>query len=109
MAGTRPAKRRNTHLRRTAMKAVQGFSLVEALVASFLLMFTVSQSLRVFSTTMDTIGKSRLRDSLNAAIHADLEEVRNEVADWATDTSREGMTRYMAWPGQNATSSEIER
>ena len=71
-----------------------GFSLVEALVSSFLLMLAVSQSLRVFGFTMTALGASRIRDGLNAAIHADLEAVRNEVATWRLDTSVDGMTAY---------------
>lgn len=71
-----------------------GFTLVEALVASFLLMLAVSQSLRIFGVTMNAIGESRIRDSLNAAIHADLESIRNEVSTWKLDTSIDGMTTY---------------
>ena len=71
-----------------------GFSLVEALVSSFLLMLAVSQSLNVFGLTMNALGASRIRDGLNAAIHADLEAVRNEVATWRLDTSVDGMTAY---------------
>ena len=71
-----------------------GFSLVEALVSSFLLMLAVSQSLSIFGTTLSAMGKSRLRDSLNAAIHADLEAVRNQVADWALETPADGLTSY---------------
>jgi len=71
-----------------------GFSLVEALISSFLLMLAVSQSLNVFGLTMNALGLSRIRDGLNAAIHADLEAVRNEVASWRLDTSVDGMTAY---------------
>ena len=71
-----------------------GFSLVEALVASFLLMLAVSQSLNIFGVTMNALGASRIRDGLNAAIHADLESVRNEVSTWKLDTSIDGMTAY---------------
>ena len=71
-----------------------GFSLVEALVSSFLLMLAVSQSLSIFGTTLSALGKSRLRDSLNAAIHADLEAVRNQVADWALEAPGDGLIRY---------------
>ena len=71
-----------------------GFSLVEALVASFLLMLAVSQSLNIFGVTMNALGASRIRDGLNTAIHADLESVRNEVSTWKLDTSIDGMTAY---------------
>ena len=71
-----------------------GFSLVEALVASFLLMLSVSQSLSIFGTTMSALGTSRLRDSLNAAVHADLESVRNEIGSWSANNNIDGMISY---------------
>ena len=80
--------------KRSGSSEQAGFSLVEALVASFLLMLAVSQSLSVFGITMNALGASRIRDGLNAAIHADLEAVRNEVATWRLDTSVDGMTAY---------------
>lgn len=79
-------------LRRSQARA-NGFSLVEALVSSFLLMLAVSQSMSIFGTTLSAMGKSRLRDSLNAAIHADLESVRDQVADWALIPDG-GLTSY---------------
>ena len=63
-------------------------------MSSFLLMLAVSQSLSIFGTTLSAMGKSRLRDSLNTAIHADLEAVRNQVADWALETPADGLTSY---------------
>lgn len=77
-------------------KSIQagGFSLVEALVASFLLMLAVSQSMSIFGATMTALGNSRLRDSLNAAVHADLESVRNEISSWASNSNIDGMISY---------------
>lgn len=71
-----------------------GFSLVEALVSSFLLLLAVSQSLSLFGTTMSALGKARLRDSLNAAIHANLEQVRHDVESWQLTASNDGLTTY---------------
>ena len=71
-----------------------GFSLVEALVASFLLMLAVSQSMSIFGVTMTALGNSRLRDSLNAAVHADLESIRNEISSWASNSNIEGIISY---------------
>ena len=71
-----------------------GFSLVEALVASFVLMIAVSQSMSIFGVTMTALGTSRLRDSLNAAVHADLESVRNEISSWSSDSNIDGMISY---------------
>ena len=36
---------------------------------------------------MQALGKSRLRDGINAAIHRDLEDVRQVVSAWKTDGS----------------------
>ena len=71
-----------------------GFSMVETLVSSTLLMLAVTQSLSLFGTTMDSLGKSQLRDSLNAFIHADLERVRGSISTWELDNSIDGITAY---------------
>ena len=94
MALMRDQQVRRRSPKRSGSSEQAGFSLVEALVSSFLLMLAVSQSLSVFGVTMNALGASRIRDGLNAAIHADLEAVRNEVATWRFDTSVEGMTAY---------------
>jgi len=64
-----------------------GFSLTEAMVSSVLLMLVVSQSAGLFSQSLNALGKARLRDSVNAAIAADLEQVRHEVFTWAANTT----------------------
>ena len=57
------------------------------MVSSVLLMLVVSQSASLFSQSLGALGKARLRDSVNAAIAADLEQVRHEVFTWAADTT----------------------
>jgi len=64
-----------------------GFSLTEAMVSSVLLMLVVSQSASLFSQSLGALSKARLRDSVNAAIAADLEQVRHQVFAWAADTT----------------------
>ena len=50
-------------------------------------MLVVSQSAGLFSQSLGALGKARLRDGVNAAIAADLEQVRHEVFTWAADTT----------------------
>ena len=76
------------------MREAAGFSQVEALVGSALLMMAASQSLSVFSTSLQATGKAKVRDGLNAAIHADLEQVRHQVADWASSTNTDEQLSY---------------
>ena len=71
-----------------------GFSQVEVLVGSVLLMLVASQSLSLFSTSMQATGKAKVRDGLNAAIHSDLELVRHQVADWARGNNTDGQLSY---------------
>jgi hypothetical protein len=77
------------HLKRSA-----GFSQVEAMVASAILMITVTQSTSLFTNSMQATGKAKLRDGVNAAVNADLERVRNEVSKWATSTNNDGQLAY---------------
>ena len=63
-------------------------------MSSTLLMLAVTQSLSLFGTTMDSLGKSQLRDSFNALIHADLERVRHSISTWELDNSIDGITSY---------------
>lgn len=81
------------HQKRWLRKAA-GFSQVEVLVGSALLMLAASQSLSLFSTSLQATGKAQLRDGLNAAIHSDLELVRHQVADWARGSSTDGQLSY---------------
>jgi len=76
------------------MRKAAGFSQVEVLVGSALLMLAASQSLSLFSTSLQATGKAQLRDGLNAAIHSDLELVRHQVADWARGSSTDGQLSY---------------
>lgn len=71
-----------------------GFSQVEALVASAILMMTVTQSTALFTNSMQATSKAKLRDGLNAAVNADLEQVRHEVAKWALTTTNDGQLAY---------------
>ena len=82
-----------------------GFSMVETLVSSTLLMLAVTQSLNLFGITMDSLGKSQLRDSLNAFIHADLERVRSSISTWELDNSIDGITTYTPDKGACQTNS----
>jgi Tfp pilus assembly protein PilV len=71
-----------------------GFSQVEAMVASAILMITVTQSTSLFTNSLQATGKAKLRDGVNAAVNADLERVRNEVSKWATSTNSDGQLAY---------------
>lgn len=66
------------------------------MVSSVLLMLVVSQSASLFSQSLAALGKARLRDGVNAAIAADLEQVRHEVFTWAADAtpSLDGQLSY---------------
>jgi len=84
-------------------KRSAGFSQVEAMVASAILMITVTQSTSLFTNSMQATGKAKLRDGVNAAVNANLERVRNEVSKWATTTNSDGQLAYN--PGAAACSS----
>ena len=71
-----------------------GVGLVDAMVSSSILMVIVSQSAGLFGASMNAIGNGQLRDGLNAAISADMELVRQDVADWASDSSMDGQLTY---------------
>lgn len=71
-----------------------GVGLVDAMVSSSILMVIVSQSAGLFGNSMNALSNSKLRDGLNAAISADLELVRHEVADWASTTAVDGQMSY---------------
>jgi len=80
-----------------------GFSLVEALVSSMILMTVTSQSLSLMTDSMQAYSKARLRDALYAAVHNDLEEVRHELASWKAAQSNDGQLIYE--PDSNSCSS----
>ena len=70
-----------------------GLGLVDAMVSSSILMVIATQSLGLIGDSMSAMGKSQMRDGLNAAINADLELVRHNVADWAKTTT-DGQLTY---------------
>ena len=62
-------------------------TLTESLISSFILVGLATQTGRLFGDSMQALGKSRLRDGINAAIHRDLEDVRQVVSAWKADGS----------------------
>ncbi len=64
------------------------------MVASVILMLTVSQSTALFTNCMQATGKAKLRDGANAAINADLERVRHEVSQWSLSSTSDGQLAY---------------
>jgi len=79
---------------RPRRKRSRGFSQVEAMVASAILMMTVTQSTALFTNSMQATGKAKLRDGVNAAVNADLEQVRHEVAKWSLSANNDGQLAY---------------
>ena len=77
-------------------------TLTESLVSSFILVALTTQSGRLFGDSMQALGKSRARDTVNAAIHRDLEDVRQTVALWKADSSMttNGQLAYTPDAGQ---------
>ena len=71
-----------------------GLGLVDAMVSSSILMVIATQSMGLMGDSMAAMGKSQMRDGLNAAISADLELVRHNVADWSKSTSVGGQLTY---------------
>ena len=71
-----------------------GLGLVDAMVSSSILMVIATQSLGLIGDSMSAMGKSQMRDGLNAAINADLELVRHNVASWAKSTTSDGQNTY---------------
>ncbi len=64
------------------------------MVASAILMLTVTQSTAMFTQTIEATGQARLRDGLNAAINADLEQVRHQVSTWVLSSANDGQLAY---------------
>ena len=62
-------------------------TLTESLISSFILVGLATQTGRLFGDSMQALGKSRLRDGINAAIHRDLEDVRQVISTWKADGS----------------------
>lgn len=57
-------------------------------------MVAVSQSLNLNGSTLRATGKAQLRDGLNAAINADLEQIRHTIASWAQSERSDGQLAY---------------
>ena len=81
-------------LANTQRRSTGGFSQVEAIVASAILMITLTQSAALFTNSMQATGKAKLRDGVNAAVNADLEQVRHQVSTWAMSTTSDGQLAY---------------
>jgi len=62
-------------------------TLTESLVSSFILVALTTQTGRLFGDSMQALGNSRARDTVNASIHRDLEVVRQKVALWRAYSS----------------------
>ena len=62
-------------------------TLTESMVSSLILVSLATQTGNLFGVSMTALGKSRLRDNVNAAIQRDLEDVRQIVSTWKADAS----------------------
>ncbi len=58
-----------------------GVGLPEALVSSTILMAMVGGASGFFANSMGAVNNSQIQDALNAGIHANIEEVRNDLAN----------------------------
>lgn len=57
-----------------------GVGLPEAMVSSTILMAMVSGACGCFANSMGAVSNSQIQDALNAGIHANIEQVRNDLA-----------------------------
>jgi len=57
-----------------------GVGLPEAMVSSTILMAMVGGACGCFANSMGAVSNSQIQDALNAGIHANIEEVRNDLA-----------------------------
>lgn len=73
-------------------------SLTESLISSFILIGMATQTGHLFGDSMQALGKSRSRDNINAAIHRDIEDVRQLVSTWKADTSMTTNGQLAYWP-----------
>ena len=62
-------------------------TLTESLISSSILVVLVAQTGNLFGDSMQALGKGRLRDGINAAIHRDLEDVPHIISSWRADGS----------------------
>lgn len=72
-------------------------TLTESLISSFILVALTTQTGQLFGDSIQALGKSRLKDSVNAAIHRDIENVRRIIASWKADVSMQtnGQLAYL--------------
>lgn len=72
-------------------------TLTESLISSFILVALTTQTGQLFGDSIEALGKSRLRDSVNAVIHRDIEDVRRIIASWKADVSMQanGQLAYL--------------
>ena len=72
-------------------------TLTESLISSFILVALTTQTGQLFGDSIQALGKSRLKDSVNAAIHRDIEDVRRIIASWKADVSMQtnGQLAYL--------------
>lgn len=72
-------------------------TLTESLISSFILVALTTQTGQLFGDSIQALGKSRLKDSVNAVIHRDIEDVRRIIASWKADVSMQtnGQLAYL--------------
>ena len=75
-------------------------TLTESLISSFILVGLATQTGHLFGDSMQALGKSRLRDNINAAIHRDIEDVRQLVSTWKADASMTTNGQLAYWPDE---------
>lgn len=73
-------------------------TITESLISSFILVALTTQTGQLFGNSMQALGKGRLRDTINGAIHRDVENVRQIVASWKADTSMATNGQLTYWP-----------
>lgn len=75
-------------------------TITESLISSFILVALSTQSSYVFSSSMQALGKGRMRDQVNAIINQDIERVRQVIASWEADTSMTTNGQLSYWPSK---------
>lgn len=75
-------------------------TITESLISSFILVALTTQSGQLFGNSIQALSKSRLRDSINAAINRDIEDVRQSVASWEADTTMTTNGQLTYWPDE---------
>ena len=62
-----------------------GVGLPEAMVSSCILMCMVSGASGMFANSMGTMSDSKIQDALNSGLNANIESVRHELSEYASD------------------------